>query len=169
MDGAMNDEQRTGKDETGMILRMATLADAQSVADYNVAMALETEHLRLDAAMVLAGVRAVLGDVHKGTYFVAEVEGGVAAQLMVTHEWSDWRNGDIWWIQSVYVHPDFRRRGLFKMLYRHVAGLAKEQGGAGIRLYVERENTDAQRTYVSLGMAMTHYLVMEEIFGERRV
>jgi ribosomal protein S18 acetylase RimI-like enzyme len=145
-------------------LRPARPADAQTLADFNAAMAWETEHLRLDPPTVLAGVRAALADPHKATYLVADVAGQLAAQLMITHEWSDWRNGDIWWIQSVYVHPDFRRRGLFRLLYRHAATLAKQQGAAGLRLYVERENANAQRTYASLGMTTTHYLVMEEIF-----
>jgi ribosomal protein S18 acetylase RimI-like enzyme len=85
---------------------------------------------------------------------------------MITHEWSDWRNGDVWWIQSVYVHPDFRRRGLFRTLYQYVTERAKERGAVGIRLYVEKENANAQRTYASLGMGETHYLVMEEMFGK---
>lgn len=160
----MSDLQPAAKNDSQILLRAATLADAQTVADYNIAMAWETEHLRLEAPTVLAGVRAVLGDVYKGTYFIAEIAGRVAAQLLVTHEWSDWRNGDIWWVQSVYVHPDFRRRGLFRRLYQYVADLARQQGAAGVRLYVERDNADAQRTYVSLGMELTHYLVMEEIF-----
>lgn len=154
----------TGTDVT---LRLAVPQDAQVIADYNVAMAWETEQIRLDPPTVLAGVRAALADAGKASYFVAEVAGRVGAQLMITHEWSDWRNGDIWWIQSVYVHPDFRRRGLFRLLYQHATTLAKEQGAAGIRLYVEKENESAQRTYASLGMEATHYLVMEEMFRKK--
>ena len=149
---------------TDITLRAARPDDAQTIADFNTAMAWETEHLRLDPPTVLAGVRAALADPAKALYFVADVAGRVGAQLMITHEWSDWRNGDIWWIQSVYVHPDFRRRGLFRLRYQHAATLAKQQGAAGLRLYVEKENTDAQRTYASLGMETTHYLVMEEMF-----
>ena len=154
----------TQPSDADVTLRTATPADAPVIAEYNAAMAWETEHLRLDGPTVLAGVRAALADAAKATYFVAEIGGRVAAQLMITHEWSDWRNGDVWWIQSVYVHPDFRRRGLFRLLYKHVAGLAHAQGAAGLRLYVERENESAQRTYRTLGMDVTHYLVMEEMF-----
>jgi ribosomal protein S18 acetylase RimI-like enzyme len=150
--------------DEGVVLREARAADAQTIADFNAAMAWETEHLRLDPATVLAGVKAALADAGKAIYFLAEMGGRMGAQLMVTHEWSDWRNGDIWWIQSVYVHPDFRRRGLFRKLYTHVAERAKAAGAVGLRLYVEKENANAQRTYASLGMTETHYLVMEEMW-----
>ena len=96
-----------------------------------------------------------------------EAEGRIVGSLMVTTEWSDWRNGEFWWIQSVFVQPDWRRRGIFSALYRHVEALAIEAPGViGLRLYVERENIRAQRTYEALGMVKPNYLVMESLFGQ---
>jgi ribosomal protein S18 acetylase RimI-like enzyme len=145
-----------------VLIRRARAGDAQTLAEYNIAMALETEHLRLDPHTVSKGVQAALADENKGVYFVAEIQSRIAAQLMVTHEWSDWRNGDIWWIQSVYVDPGYRRRGLFRQLYEHVKRAAKDAGAVVVRLYVERENEVAQRTYAQNGMHLTNYFVMEE-------
>ena len=143
-------------------IRHAFLSDAEALAAYNSAMARETEHLDLDAARLLAGVRAVLADASKGFYLVAESGGRVVGQMMITFEWSDWRNGVFWWIQSVYVHPDFRRRGIFSRLYEHAAGLARSAGNVcGLRLYVEKENRNAQRTYERLGMHQTAYELYE--------
>ena len=110
--------------------------------------------------------RSRFGDHSKGRYWVAEADGMIVGQIMVTYEWSDWRNGMIWWIQSVYVHGDYRRSGVFSALYRHVETLAKQDPRVcGIRLYVERGNRRAQRTYASLGMVMTDYQVMQTIFA----
>jgi ribosomal protein S18 acetylase RimI-like enzyme len=145
-------------------IRAGRESDASTLAAFNAAMALETEHLALDAATVTAGVRAALRDETKARYFVADQGGRVIAQLMITLEWSDWRNGNLWWIQSVYVVPEFRGRGVFRELYGHVRTLARAAGAAGLRLYVERDNTSAQRTYAALGMKLTAYQVMEEIF-----
>jgi GNAT superfamily N-acetyltransferase len=128
-------------------------------------MAWETESLRLDPPTVRAGVRAALADPAKAIYFVAEIEGAVAGQLMITHEWSDWRNGDIWWIQSVYVHADYRRRGVFKALFSFVEQRARQSNVVGIRLYVDRSNADARRTYEQLGMSVSHYDLMEKMWG----
>ena len=147
-----------------VIIRPGEIADAQAIADGNVKMAWETEHLRLDPATVLAGVRAALADAGKARYFIAEVDGAVVAQLMLTHEWSDWRNGDIWWIESVYVTEQHRGRGVFGLLYRHVAEAAKRDGVVGLRLYVEKDNAAAQKIYAKLGMSITNYLVMEQMF-----
>jgi GNAT superfamily N-acetyltransferase len=149
---------------TDTLIRTARASDAQTIADFNIAMALETEHLRLDPPTVLAGVRAALANPALSNYFVIEINGALAAQLMIAHEWSDWRNGDIWWIESVYVHPTHRRKGLFRALYEHTKREAKKQKAVGLRLYVERENQNAQQTYTSLGMDLTHYLVMEEMW-----
>jgi ribosomal protein S18 acetylase RimI-like enzyme len=146
-------------------IRTATADDAATIVDFNSRLAVETEQLALDPATIDRGVRAALADPAKATYFLAEIDGAVAGQLMVTHEWSDWRNGDLWWIQSVYVADEFRRRGVFKALYDHVKTLAQRAGAAGVRLYVDRSNLKAQQTYVKLGMSMTNYLVMEEILG----
>ena len=128
-------------------------------------MAQETEGLSLDADVVRPGVAAVLADDALGFYLVAEVDGQAAGQLMVTYEWSDWRNGLFWWIQSVYVRLEFRRRGVYSALHRHVAQAAREAGGVcGIRLYVEQDNTIAQQVYKSLEMHRTRYQMYEVEF-----
>jgi ribosomal protein S18 acetylase RimI-like enzyme len=148
-----------------IIIRRGTIADAATIADFNAAMALETEQLTLDRDTLDAGVRAALRDESKAVYFLAEIAGHVVGQLMITHEWSDWRNGPLWWIQSVYVHQDHRRRGVFRALYAHAREQAKRAGAVGVRLYVEENNHLGQATYRSLGMEMTHYRVMEETWG----
>ncbi len=146
-------------------IRDASPADAEMIADFNARLALETEDLRLDPATLRRGVDKVLADPSKGRYWVAETGGRVVGCTMVTYEWSDWRDANLWWIQSVYVHPDARRRGVFRALYAHVRSAALAAGAGGIRLYVERENTTAQGTYTSLGMMMTPYRVMSEMLG----
>ena len=148
-------------------IRRARLSDAPTLTAFNAAMALETEHLMLDPTVLAAGVRAGLEDENKARYFVAEMDGVVVGQLMLTLEWSDWRNGDIWWIQSVYVHPQSRRKGVFSAIYRHVEKLANESKAAGLRLYVEQHNQAGQQTYTQLGMGLTEYLVMETMFAKR--
>ena len=150
-----------------MKIRRATPADAATIAKFNQAMALETESLTLDPAKIVPGVQAVLSDEQKGYYFVAEIDGQIAGQMMVTFEWSDWRNGNIWWIQSVYVPPEHRRKGVFKALYNHVRDEASKNKVVALRLYVERENVAAQQTYISLGMHLSHYLLMEESLGQK--
>ena len=142
-----------------MRIRGATSADAEVIAAFNAAMALETEHKRLDPVVLRAGVEGAIARPTSARYFLAEIEGRVVGQLMVTFEWSDWRNADFWWIQSVYVHPDFRSRGVFATLYRHVERLAHDAGACGLRLYVERANAGAQAAYRRLGMADAGYLV----------
>jgi ribosomal protein S18 acetylase RimI-like enzyme len=130
---------------------------------------METERRALDPAVVGAGVAAVLADADHGRYWLAESDGTVAGQLLITYEWSDWRNGRLWWIQSVYVDPEHRRRGVFRALYRHVEALARrDRACCGLRLYVEKSNRQAQRTYRALGMSLTDYAVMELDFGARR-
>jgi ribosomal protein S18 acetylase RimI-like enzyme len=129
-----------------------------------VELARESENLALEPARVRAGVEALLRDPAKGTYFVAEAGGEVVGQLLITHEWSDWRNGDFWWLQSVYVRPDSRRRGVFQALFAHVLAKAKERTDvAGVRLYVEQSNAPALKTYERLGFEETHYRVMERL------
>jgi ribosomal protein S18 acetylase RimI-like enzyme len=147
-----------------LIIRPARPGDADTLADFNARMALETEGLRLDPATLAQGVRGGLADPSKALYFVAESQGQVIGQLMITREWSDWRNGDIWWIQSVYVHPDHRRRGVFRALYDHAREQARLAGAVGVRLYVDDHNAAAQRVYERLGMRMSNYRVMEEMF-----
>ena len=148
-----------------MHIRRATPADVQFVVESNIAMAQETEGLALDEALVKAGVGAVLADASLGFYLVAEIDGNPAGQLMVTYEWSDWRNGLFWWIQSVYVRPEHRRQGVYTALHRHVAEKAQAAGGVcGLRLYVEQENTTAQQVYQSLEMHPTRYHMYEVEF-----
>lgn len=125
-------------------------------------MAEETESVRLDPAIIQAGVNGLLEDRSKGIYFVAEAEGRVVGQLMITYEWSDWRNGNLWWIQSVYVAPAFRRAGVFRALFEHVNSLARRQKDVrALRLYMHAENSHARQSYERLGMRATHYQVFE--------
>ncbi|MBI1312954.1 GNAT family N-acetyltransferase [bacterium] len=150
----------------GFFVRPAEIHDAPTIADFNCRLAAESENKTLDPATVERGVNALLRVPSRGRYFVAEATGQLAGQLMHTFEWSDWRNGDIWWIQSVYVHPDFRRRGVFRALSNHLEELARQTPGVvGIRLYVERGNQQAQQTYSSLGFSQPGYVVMERLFG----
>ena len=147
-----------------LVIRQAEARDADTLAAFNRAMAFETEGKRLRDAVVGAGVRRLLADAQLGFYLVAEAEGATVASLMVTTEWSDWRNGRFWWIQSVYVRPHRRRQGAFRALYRAIQQRAQQEPDVcGFRLYVERGNAQAQATYGSLGMAETHYRVMEEL------
>lgn len=143
------------------VVRRAASADADVLAEYNIRMARETEDLALTPATVRAGVAAALEDPAKGVYFVAEAQGVVVGQLLVTTEWSDWRNGPMWWIQSVYVAPDYRGRGVFRALYDHTVEQARAAGVAALRLYVEEENAAAQAVYTRLGMRPSGYLVYE--------
>jgi ribosomal protein S18 acetylase RimI-like enzyme len=146
--------------------QLARFSDAETITEFNIRMAKETESIDLNPAIVGSGVRAALGDPHKAIYFVAEVGGRVVGQLMITHEWSDWRDGDIWWVQSVYVHPEFRKVGAFKALYRHAEQQARAAGAVGIRLYVDAHNAGARAAYERLGMHVTNYQVMEVMFEE---
>jgi len=145
-------------------IRPAQAADAEVLAEFNIAMARETEGKRLLPAVVGAGVRRMLAEPALGFYLVAEGGGEIAGSLMVTTEWSDWRNGRFWWIQSVYVRPGWRRQGVFRALYRELGRIAEgEPDVCGFRLYVEHENANAQATYRSLGMAGTDYLLFEQL------
>jgi ribosomal protein S18 acetylase RimI-like enzyme len=145
-----------------MKIRKARLADAPVIAEFNTRLAWETEKLKLTPKTIQHGVRAALKDSTKGTYFVAEHEGAVVGQLLITFEWSDWRNGNFWWIQSVYVAAEHRQRGVFRALFDHAQKLARaRRDGCGLRLYVEQNNDRAQRTYAQLGMVKTHYEVFE--------
>jgi ribosomal protein S18 acetylase RimI-like enzyme len=152
-----------------MIVREATIEDAATIAAFNTAIAAETEDHILDQDLIAAGVREVLADGSKGRYWVAESEHEIVGQIMVTYEFSDWRNGVIWWIQSVYVRDDQRRKGVFSALYRHVESLSRANDDVvGIRLYVEQSNQRAQDTYSSLGMTMRDYRIMEVDFHKEQ-
>lgn len=147
---------------TSLVIRPLASGDVPTVAAFNVAMARETEALQLDLETVTRGVRALLEDPAKGFYRVAELDGRVVGQLMVTFEWSDWRCGFWWWIQSVYVSPSARRRGVYRQLYEAVLAESKGHGDVrGLRLYVEKDNAVAQDTYRALGMQPGKYLVFE--------
>lgn len=139
-------------------IRSATRADIAFLTEANAAMAWETERKRLDRTLLTRGVTAVFDEPRRGFYLVAERDGEVAGCLLITYEWSDWRNGDWWWIQSVYVCPPARRHGVFRRLYRHVEAAARAtEGVIGLRLFVEQDNERAQRTYAALGMQQEHY------------
>lgn len=145
-----------------MKIRKARLSDAAVIADFNTRLAWETEQLQLDPNTILRGARAVLKDATKGTYFVAEHDGTIVGQLLITGEWSDWRNGNFWWIQSVYVEAKNRRSAVFRTLFAQVQKRARSRRDVcGLRLYVEKNNRRAQGTYAKLGMAKTHYEVFE--------
>jgi ribosomal protein S18 acetylase RimI-like enzyme len=145
-----------------LTIRRATVADAEVIAEFNRRLAWESEHVALDMAVLRAGVTAGLEDPHKGFYTVAERGGEVVGQTLVTFEWSDWRNGWFWWVQSVYVREDARRGGVFRALYRHVEQLAAADPAViGLRLYVEADNDRAKQTYRALGMRDTSYGMLE--------
>jgi len=155
---------------SGFRIRNARSRDSRVIAAYNNRMAEETEGRTLAPEVIGPGVQAVLDDKNKGRYWVAEGSGEIVGQLMVTYEWSDWRNGTIWWIQSVYILPNWRRRGVFTALYRHVESLAAaEPGVIGLRLYVEENNQRAQQTYEALGMTSPSYLVMESLLANELI
>ena len=145
-------------------IRRAQRRDAPALIAFNRAMALETEQKLLLPRVIGAGVRGLLRRPDSGFYTVAELGGEVIAALMVTKEWSDWRNGDFWWIQSVYVDPEHRRRGVYRRMYAYVGKLAaRDRAVVGFRLYVEHNNRRAQSTYSAAGMERTHYLVYEHL------
>ena len=144
-------------------IRLAQQADAQHLVDFNQTMARETEDKELIADVVSAGVRGLLNNPDLGFYVVAECGNEVVGSLMVTMEWSDWRNGIFWWIQSVYIVPDYRRKGIYRRLYEFVKARAQEHNVCGFRLYVEKGNEVAQRTYEALGMEETHYKMYEQM------
>jgi GNAT superfamily N-acetyltransferase len=145
-------------------IRTAEPADAIQIAEFNINMARETEGIRLKPDVILAGAKRLIDDAALGFYLVAEADGEIIGSLMVTTEWSDWRNGQFWWIQSVYVIPEWRRMGLYRALYEKVKLLADDnENVCGYRLYVERENVIAQSTYDRVGMHETHYKMYEEL------
>lgn len=151
---------------TDLLIRRASLDDVETLVRFNSAMALETEGKVLAPPTATAGCRAAVSDPTKGFYLVAELAGAVVGQLMVTYEWSDWRNGTIYWIQSVYVVPEARRRGVYRALHEHLVGVARAEGSVrGVRLYAEAENARAHATYQALGMRRSHYVMFELELG----
>ncbi len=150
-----------------MNIRVAKSQDADALIEFNQAMALETENKHLDPEVLGGGVRAVFADPQKGFYVAAEDDGHIIGALMVTYEWSDWRNGWFWWIQSVYILPEARGRRIYSRLYEFVKERAAEAGNVcGFRLYVEAENSHARRVYENVGMEASHYCMYEESTSE---
>jgi len=144
------------------MIRKATLNDLQAIIQFQLAMATETEGIKLDEATVTKGVKAVLTDSGKGQYYLAEINGNVVSSLLTTYEWSDWRNGTILWIQSVYVIPEFRRQGIYSKMYTFLKNLVlADEYLNGIRLYADKNNVAAQKTYKNLGMSPDHYVTFE--------
>lgn len=151
-----------------MIVRPARTDDAAVIVRFNIAMAAESEDKGLDPETLGRGVAHLLEHLQEGFYLVAEEDGRTAGSLMVTYEWSDWRAGRFWWIQSVYVTPEFRRRGVYRSMHAHVRELARRDPRAcGLRLYVEHENHGAMATYRAMGMHETHYRLYEEEFARQ--
>jgi len=147
-------------------IRPGLLFDIDIIADFQVKMAFETENMKLDPPTVNLGVTAVMDDPSKGKYWLAEVDGNVVGCLLTVPEWSDWRNGTVLWIHSVYVQPDFRKHGVFKALYSHLKEMVSDAPDLrGLRLYVDKTNTKAQKVYENLGMSGEHYHLFEWMKG----
>lgn len=140
-----------------------TQEDIAAIAQFQVDMAKESEGTILNSERVLAGVTAAMNDVAKGTYLVARVNGEAISSLMLTREWSDWTNRWYWWIQSVYVKPEYRGKGAYRAMYAKIKEMAAEQGVTQIRLYVDKTNISAQKVYQKLGMQECHYYMYEEV------
>ena len=148
-----------------IVVRQATLDDSTILSQFNMSMAEETEGRQLDQTTVNAGVKQLFRDSRQGFYLMAEVGGSARGSLMITYEWSDWRNGLFWWIQSVYVVPTARRSGVFTALYQYVKKMAQDDNAAcGLRLYMEKDNLPARAVYMAMGMDTTPYQVFEDLF-----
>ena len=145
-----------------MIIRQADLNDVDKIVEFNWNLAFETEDKKLNKAILRKGVEALIRDDSKGTYHLCEINGEVIGQIMYTYEWSDWRNGTFMWVQSVYVHKEHRGKGVFKKLYSYVKNICdNDENMCGVRLYVEKENYNAQKTYEALGMEQCNYYMYE--------
>jgi len=142
-------------------IRKATRNDIDIIVHFNSEMAHETENIKLSQQILTKGVTAVFDDSTKGFYIVAECDGTVVGQAMITYEWSDWRNAIVWWIQSVYILPDYRKIGVFRSIFEKIKLLAKESNACGLRLYVDRDNIIAKKAYNNLGMEESHYDLYE--------
>jgi GNAT superfamily N-acetyltransferase len=147
-------------------VRQAVSTDVETITQFNIALCRETEGRELDPVTVIKGVSRFVSESKRGKYFVAVIDGQVVGQAAHTFEWSDWRNGELWWIQSVYVHPDFRGQGVFRTLFTHIKELGEaDVDCCGIRLYMERENETARESYRRLGFHETGYVVFERLFS----
>ena len=146
----------------GINLRMATVQDIDNITLFNTEMAFETESIYLDQADLRRGIAAVLSDSNLGFYLISELEGVMIGQILITKEWSDWRNGWFWWIQSVFVEPNRRRMGVYGAMYKKIVDMAGSEGNVcGLRLYVDRDNLSAKQVYSHLGMSQSHYDLYE--------
>ena len=150
------------REGASLTFRIAHAGDRDQIADFNQRLAAQTEDRQLDTATIRAGVAALLADPAKGFYVLAERDGVVVGQTMVTYEWSDWRNAAVWWIQSVYVLDAHRRTGVYSALHAEIARRARDAGACELRLYVERDNARARATYEHLGMTHSHYDMYEQ-------
>ncbi len=146
-----------------MIIRRALAQDENELAEFNSSIARETEGVELIPEVIGAGVKAMIENPHMGFYLVVELDNGIQASLMVTTEWSDWRNGTIWWMQSVYVHPSYRKQGVFHEIFKHIETIAANTPSIqSLRLYVMKNNETGLKTYQSIGMSSSGYLVYEK-------
>ncbi len=151
--------------DRGIHIRHAQLADLETIVEFNARLASETESVELDLDRLRAGVETMLRDDKAGFYLLAETnEGETAGQVGLTFEWSDWRNGVFWWLQSVYIRPEYRRQGVLRALYEHILELSADQRVCGIRLYVERDNRAAQDAYRRLGLDPAVFRMYEKDF-----
>jgi len=145
----------------------AQKSDIPEIINFNINMAMETENKKLDEQTVTQGVRKVFSSPSLGYYIIVKNTSGILGCLMITYEWSDWRNGLFWWIQSVYVKKEYRRKGVFRKMYNFIHEKAiSDKKCTGIRLYVENNNSIAQKVYTNLGMSETYYKLFEEDFNE---
>ena len=152
-----------------IMIRMGNLEDANTIANFNVELARESENIILDPATVNKGVHALLENPQYGFYVVAERDGFIMGSLMITYEWSDWRNGVLWWVQSVFVRPEYRRQGVLRNIFTFLREKAKQQGNVcGFRLYVEKNNHNAQTGYERFGMKKAGYDMYEDLFQEAK-
>jgi GNAT superfamily N-acetyltransferase len=142
-------------------IRKAKRNDAHAIIDFQQKMAWETEEMTLVPEIISKGVNGVFDDTSRGQYYVAEYSGQVVASLLITYEWSDWRNSNVWWFQSVYVLAEYRRTGIFRKMYAFIRDEAEKNNVAGLRLYVESNNLRARNTYEALGMSSEHYTMYE--------
>ena len=146
----------------GINLRLATVRDIDYITLFNTEMAFETESIYLDQADLRHGIAAVLSDSNLGFYLISELEGVMIGQILITKEWSDWRNAWFWWIQSVFVEPNHRRKGVYSAMYKKIVDMADREGNVcGLRLYVDRDNLSAKQVYSHLGMSQSHYDLYE--------
>ena len=145
-----------------LVIEEARIGDLNTLVEFQLKMAMETEELKLDREILIKGVKAVYEDPAKARYFVTRIDERVVGMLMITLEWSDWRNGWVWWIQSVYVEQEFRKDGIFRSLYTYIRNVVENSDSIrGLRLYVDKRNIKAQKVYNALGMTGEHYTTYE--------